>query len=517
VSGAAARVRAQRVVAAMRDFLRRMAESSAARAAAARAQEPEAALLRRALATPPAPALRLEEFDLIAELKLRSPSAGRLAPADAEATLEARALAYAGGGAAALSVLTEPDAFDGALDHLARVARAVPVPVMRKDFLVEPYQVLEARAAGASGVLVVLRILDDARARELLDAARATGMFALLEAFDEEDAARAAALAGGRSDARAALLVGLNTRDLDTLATDPARLAALADRLPRGLLRVAESGIATGDAVRRAVRDGYRLALVGEALMRAGDPGAAVAELVAAGRDEAAALDLEEPARPTAAAPARPRLGVKICGVRDAGTLRAAAEAGADAVGFVFAPSPRQVGIEAAARLARQCPPQLERVGVFAAEVPAFALELVRCGVIHTVQADAAALERLGDDLPATRRLPVLHDGAGVGEEAEALLERAGGARLLFEGRASGSGLVPDWDRAARLARRARLVLAGGLSPANVAEAVRRVRPAMVDVSSGVESGPGVKDARRIHAFVEHARAAHAALGKESA
>jgi indole-3-glycerol phosphate synthase len=273
----------------MRDFLQAMAKSSAERAAEARSREPEATLRRRALAAAPAPPLRLHSagFDLIAEIKHRSPSAGRLAPRATAADIAARAVVYAHGGAAAVSVLTEPDVFDGTLEHLVVAARDLPVPTLRKDFLVDPYQVLEARAAGAGGVLLVLRILDDARARELLDAARELGLFVLLEAFDEEDLHRAAALVP--FGAPGTILFGVNARDLADLTSETARHARLAQAIPPGRPRVAESGIADAAAVRRAVRDGYSLALVGQALMRAPDPGALVAELVAAGRAEAGA------------------------------------------------------------------------------------------------------------------------------------------------------------------------------------------------------------------------------------
>ena len=162
------------------------------------------------------------------------------------------------------------------------------MPTLRKDFLVDPYQVIEARAAGAGGVLLVLRILDDARARELLEAASALDLFVLLEAFDEEDLHRAAALVP--VDAPGTILFGVNARDLAGLTSETARHARLAQAIPPGRPRVAESGIADAEAVRRAVRDGYGLALVGEALMRAPDPGTMVARLVAAGRAEAGAL-----------------------------------------------------------------------------------------------------------------------------------------------------------------------------------------------------------------------------------
>lgn len=271
----------------MRDFLAEMAGSSARRAAAARRHVPEAALRRRALAAPSPPPLRLDPsgFDLIAEIKLRSPSAGRLAPAGASAGIAARAAAYARGGAAAISVLTEPDAFDGALAHLERAAAGLAVPVLRKDFLVDPYQVLEARAAGAGGVLLILRIVNDARLAQLLEAVAEMGLFVLLEAFDEQDVARAAAIRSAGPPAN--VLVGVNARDLGDLSCDPERQARLVKGIPPGRPCVAESGIGGAEDVRRIVRLGYGLALVGEALMRAPDPQDFTGRLVAAGRIEA--------------------------------------------------------------------------------------------------------------------------------------------------------------------------------------------------------------------------------------
>lgn len=273
----------------MRDFLAHMAASSAARMAAARARESESALLARALASPaplPLP-LAASGFDLIAEVKRCAPSAGRLARPDDEGPAGAvkRAATYARAGAAAVSILTEPGTFAGSLDDLTTAARVIPVPMLRKDFLVEPYQVLEARAARASGVLVIVRILDDERLSEMLDAAARIELFVLLEAFDEKDLIRAGkALDRVRSSSQ--VLVGLNTRDLETLAVDPAKLRRLRPALPPGAIAVAESGIATDDDAREVARLGYRLALVGSALMRARDPGDLAARLLAAGREE---------------------------------------------------------------------------------------------------------------------------------------------------------------------------------------------------------------------------------------
>jgi indole-3-glycerol phosphate synthase len=265
----------------MSDFLDTMAAASADRVAAL---DP-ASLSQGAL--PPVP-LRLGRFDVIAEIKDRSPAEGDLAAPNSDR--RARARLYADGGAAAISVLTEPTRFAGSLDHLADVVAAVPeVPVMRKDFLVDPVQVDEARAAGASGVLLIATMLDDALLRRMLDTAFAHGMFVLLESFDREDLRRVELLcgedayAGASADGR--LLVGVNTRNLRTLEVDNARLARLAPSLP-AVRCVAESGLVTADDAARVASLGYRLALVGTALMRSEDPAGLVAAMRAAGSEQ---------------------------------------------------------------------------------------------------------------------------------------------------------------------------------------------------------------------------------------
>lgn len=268
------------------DFLARMADSSRARAQAARAACPPEQMLIRARAQAPAPALRLAPggFGLIAELKLRSPAEGALAEPGHDTS--ARVSAYAAAGAAAVSVLTEPEHFEGSLEHLQSAAsRLAPlgVPAMRKDFLVDPYQIVEARAWGAGGVLLIVRMLEDAELETMVEQARALGLFILLESFDEADIERLHALAARRG--AEGLLAGVNCRDLTTLEVVPERLERFADLLPRALPRVAESGVTTPESAVRASRAGYDLALVGSALMRAPDPTALAAALLTAGRD----------------------------------------------------------------------------------------------------------------------------------------------------------------------------------------------------------------------------------------
>ena len=194
---------------------------------------------------------------------------------------------YAEGGAAICSILTEPTHFDGDLEHLRFAAETLQpygVPAMRKDFLVDPYQVLEARAYGASGVLLIVRMVPRERLVSMMDVAAELGLFVLLEAFSAGDLKVATEIAREREGRNEQVLMGLNCRDLETLDIDFNRFAELRSRMPFDWPCVAESGVQTTDDVARVARLGYRLALVGTSLMRRSDPAHAVRELVEAGR-----------------------------------------------------------------------------------------------------------------------------------------------------------------------------------------------------------------------------------------
>jgi indole-3-glycerol phosphate synthase len=206
-------------------------------------------------------ALRGAGTAVIAEVKRVSPSAGSIA-ADADPVSQARA--YAVGGAAAVSVLTEPRHFGGSLGDLETVRAAVELPVLRKDFLVDPSQILEARAHGADAVLLITACLDDDELRAMLEAAAAFGMGVLLETHADDDLDRALA-----TDAP---VIGVNARDLETLEVDPERARRQLARVPADRIAVLESGIRTRADVVSAVDAGASAILVGETLMRAGDP-----------------------------------------------------------------------------------------------------------------------------------------------------------------------------------------------------------------------------------------------------
>jgi indole-3-glycerol phosphate synthase len=212
-----------------------------------------------------------EPVRAIAEFKRASPSVGPIRPGADPAPV---AREYAIAGASAISVLTDEHYFDGRLDFIGQVRDAVDLPVLRKDFLVDPYQLLEARAAGADGVLLIVAALEGTQLAELLAEATRLGMDALVEVGSEADVETALA-AGAR-------LVGVNHRDLRTFEVDMGLTGRLAPFLPRDVPLVSESGIRTADDVRALGAAGAHAVLVGESLMRAVSPGAALAQLLAA-------------------------------------------------------------------------------------------------------------------------------------------------------------------------------------------------------------------------------------------
>jgi len=237
------------------ELLRRAAEVEAA----AGRQEPARDYLA-ALATP--------GLSVIAEIKRASPSRGLI---DADLDPATLAVEYGHGGAAAISVLTEPRHFRGSLDDLVRVRQAVDVPVLRKDFLLDPIQVWEARAAGADAVLLIVAALEDAALADLLAATHANGMEAMVEVHSPLEVERARA-AGAR-------VIGVNNRDLETFEVDLGTAERLAPMLTGATVAVAESGIWTPADARRMRAAGYGAVLVGESLVRSPDPKGLLARL----------------------------------------------------------------------------------------------------------------------------------------------------------------------------------------------------------------------------------------------
>jgi indole-3-glycerol phosphate synthase len=258
------------------DLLRTILAATRVRVANAKAHEPTSALeVRARLGTPRGDAFhsaltQAGRRNVIAECKRRSPSRGVLRAAYDPVAI---ATGYAAAGAAALSILTEPMFFDGSLMHLASIRDAVTLPLLRKDFIVDRYQILEAVVSGADAVLLIVAALDDDELRRLGDEARARGLATLVEVHSDEELDRA--LAAGAN------LIGVNNRNLRTLEVDVESSERIASRLPSSVVAVSESGLKTPADLVRLGGLGYRAFLIGERFMTAPDPGAALAQLLA--------------------------------------------------------------------------------------------------------------------------------------------------------------------------------------------------------------------------------------------
>ena len=470
-----------------------------------------------ALAAAPPPRGVVERFampglHLIAEIKRASPSAGRIAGARED--IVARARAYQAGGAAAISVLCEPHWFGGSIDDLRTIRAAVSIPVLAKEFVVDARQLELLRAAGADAVLL-LAVLHPTkrRLRALVDRALALGLEP-----PRRGARRTRAPPRARDRCR---LIGINNRDLRTLAVDPERAGRLLGLVPDDRIVIAESGVRDAATVARWRAQGFDGALVGEALMRSPDAAAAARAFVAAG------------APPTDPANVARRPFVKICGVADIGSAIAATSAGADALGLNLVPgTPRVLSLDEAAELAaavRGVTAGGPRPRLVAITADASADEIA--AIVAALDPDAVQLNGSEPiEVVATVGRPVwkvLHlpaePPADVAAAASRLAERgraflaAGAERLLLDTAGGphpgGTGQRASAALAAAVARELPVTLAGGLSPANVAGALREVPAVGVDVASGVEfpREPGrrpIKDPYLVALFIKRARAA---------
>jgi indole-3-glycerol phosphate synthase/phosphoribosylanthranilate isomerase len=381
-----------------------------------------------------ADALAQPGLGAIAEVKRRSPSAGDLRPDADPAQLAAQ---FARAGAAAISVLVD-ERFGGTIDDMRAARASTDAPLLGKGFFSSEAELRELRDAGADAVLLILRDLDDATATRLLAYTEELGIDALVEAHDADELQRAMQLD--------APVIGINARDLTTFEIDRRTQLDLVARAPRDRLVIAESGVHTRAQGAAAELAGADAILVGSALMQAPDPQAKLRELLS---------------RPL----------VKVCGLTRQEDVDAAAEAGADLLGFIL--------VERSPRRAR---------GVL--DVPETALS-VAVFVEDTQETQADLIQFYPDD-----------GGAVRGREATLLRDGRAVARVLDLPWQDSD--PAHWSTAA--ATEGRVVLAGGLGPENVRDAIVAVRPWAVDAASSLEREPGVKDHARVRAFVEAAR-----------
>lgn len=379
-------------------------------------------------------ALRRPGLAAIAEVKRRSPSAGELRPDADPARIAA---AYERAGAAAVSILVD-ERFGGTWDDLRAARASASLPLLAKGFFSTEEDLRAAREAGADAALLLLRDLEDDVVRRLLAAAADLGLETLVEAHDADELQRAVALG--------APVIGVNARDLSTFDIDRTEQLRLVARAPHDRVVIAESGIESRAQGAAAELAGADAILVGSALMRAPDPAAKLAELLS---------------RPL----------VKVCGLTRDEDVAAAAEAGADLLGFVLADaSPRR------APAVLPVPGTVLSVAVVVGEDDGHTADLVQ---LYTSE-DGKVRGRDG---------VLLRDGQEVARVVDLPWREADPTHL---------------DRARSV--EGRLMLAGGLGPENVREAIDAVHPWAVDASSSLEVSPGVKDHERIRAYVAAAR-----------
>ena len=419
---------------------------------------------------------------LIAEVKRASPSKGMLAPHLNPVEL---AQTYEANGASVISVLTEPHFFLGSPEYLTAIKQAVSIPVLRKDFIIDEYQVYEARAWGADAILLICAILDDIQLRHLLSVAHKLHMRCLVEVHSREETQRAVA-AG-------AMVIGVNSRDLVTFKMNPYLIRDIRSLIPADRIVIAESGIHSASDARRLARYDVQGMLVGESLVVSDDVPAQMQKLLQG---------------------ANASTQVKICGLRNPEHIQTAIEAGADMLGFIFyEPSHRYIQPKHVQEVLKESQstgkehvlPDL--VGVFVNKEINFINDVVEEAGLHYVQLHGTESPEFCQQItrPVMKAIPLKStaDLAQVAHYKDVVW------RLLLDTPTpgwGGTGVAHDWELASTIAQETRIFLAGGLTPENVAQALQQVHPWGVDVSSGVETNKQ-KDNAKIRAFLENVRA----------
>ncbi len=415
-------------------------------------------------------ALRKEGMSFICEVKKASPSKGVISESFPYMEI---ARDYERGGASCISVLTEPSRFLGDLRYLSEIAGEAKVPVLRKDFVVDEYMIYEAKLAGASAVLLICSILGEDELSRFIGACDSLGMSALVEAHDEEEVSKAL-----RCGAR---VIGVNNRDLRDFTVDHRNCLRLRPMVPGAGLFVAESGIRTRQDIEDLERSGVDAVLIGETLMRAEDRVSKLRELKGSG------------------------VKVKLCGMRTERDVSEAVKAGADMIGMVLSPGfRRSVPTGRAVRMSRLVPRGVVLVGVFV-DSPAEEVEKVsKLLNLGMVQLHGSEDDEYVSRIRSSLGVPVVKSFVVKSEDDLARAERSAADLVLLDG---GMGSGEGFDRSLMRPLGRKVVLAGGLTPENVGEAVAAMRPYAVDVSSGIETD-GAKDPDKMKAFVESAKAA---------
>ncbi len=409
-------------------------------------------------------------FRFIAEVKRASLSAGTIRM---EIDPAALALTYENAGATAVSVLTEEHSFYGSLSDLSNIRKVVSLPLLQKDFILEEFQIWEARFYGASLVLLIARFLTRHKLESFLHLCRELKINALVEITDESDLKKLQVPVE---------FIGVNSRDLETLQIDTEKFQKLRKLLPDAFL-IAESGIKSLNSLMKVVVLGYHGALIGEYFLRAENPGAELSSFV-----ESVRAHRGEPPR------ALPR--IKICGITSEYDAMLAIDAGADALGFIFAESPRRIDLSKLQQFRARIPKEVSCIGVFRGQTKKYISEIVKDFRLDIAQIyDPVELSVPTWNAHTAKRKADIHAVRALGSNRP----------ILWDLKPEEEPLSDLWKE---LGREKVFALAGGLNPENVALAVSSCHPDWIDVARGVELSPGVKDVNRLNAFINAARKA---------
>ena len=426
-------------------------------------------------------ALRQQDFNFICEVKKASPSKGIIAEHFPYLDI---AKEYEVAGAAAISVLTEPDFFKGDKKYLQEIASTVKIPVLRKDFIIDEYQIYQAKVWGVSAILLICACLDVPTLTKFRELADSLGLSSLVEAHDENEV-QMAIDCGAR-------IIGVNNRNLKDFTVDVQNSVRLRNLVQDDVIFVSESGLETPEDIQVLRDNNIGVALMGETFMRSRNKVEKLAYLYG----------------PTYYTPK-----VKMCGISKVETIPAVVEAKPDYMGLVFAPSKRQVTVEQAEILVEELHKQcinhydtkvVKTVGVFVNETLD---NLVR--IADTANLDAVQLHGDEDEafIQSLKERTNVEVWKAIQIRSAADVEKwidSSADMLLFDAyhkdERGGTGEVFDWSSLDTFERP--FMLAGGIDSTNVARAIRTVRPYGIDISSGIETN-GVKDDEKITAFTK--------------
>ncbi len=415
-------------------------------------------------------ALAGSDIGFICEVKKASPSKGLIAK---EFPYLQIAQDYEKSGAACISVLTEPDFFQGSNEYLTQIKEVVGIPVIRKDFVIDAYQIYQAKVIGADAVLLICAVLEGKTIQRYIQICDELGLTALVEAHNEEEI-QTAIRAGAR-------LIGVNNRNLKDFTVDIGNSERLRKQVPSDILFVAESGIRNGADIQRLREADVNGVLIGETLMRAKDKTQMLNELRGS--------------------------RIKICGLTRAEDVRAVNRWKPDYAGFVFADTRRKVTDAQAKELRSQMDSSIRSVGVFVNDTIEHIVELCESGVIDVIQLHGDEDEEYIRELKQRTKNPVIRAVRVRSRQQLQAVEMSEADLLLLDayhpeqyggtGEAFDIDLIPEGYRP--------YILAGGITAENVADLIQKLHPYGIDVSSGVETD-GKKDETKIAALITAVR-----------